>query len=219
MYKLRVLLCVCLLIGAPITGSVSADYVSTTSPLDSSLGDKTQQSLPSSSVDQSVTSTPTPTPAPPAPAPTPTPTATDTPAPTPTETPNPNPSEPDEIPPRINTVSFDNDSVSPGETLIVTLSASDASRIVDAEVNLRAPGIPFGFEGGENELTLSRFERSGFDQDNIRLQTIVSDRLVNATYSDIEITLTDAEGNTNSTFISQSLNIDNPSLDPEYPRP
>ena len=198
MSKWHVLLCVCLLIGAPATGSVSAsaDSASTVPSLASSTGDRTQPSLPSSEVAQSGTSTPTPT-----------------------ETPTPTPSLPDEDPPQLNNVSIINDSVASGDTLIVALNASDASRIVDIEVNLRRQNIPFGFEGGESELTLSRFDRSGFNQDSITLQTTVPNRLVNGTYSDIDIEITDAEGNTEDFFPSTNVDVSNPSVDPETSPP
>lgn len=103
--------------------------------------------------------------------------------------------------PTVNDGTILNDTVTPGDELVVNASGTDASNIVEARVRLDLEGsnIPYGIDQGSNgTFVLERFNRSGLNKSDIRFNTTISESRIDGTYELQEVTLTDAAGNERS---------------------
>jgi hypothetical protein len=117
-----------------------------------------------------------------------------------------------------------NDSVAPGDTLVIEANATDESSLIEAyvELDLRNNNIPYETRDGPNgSFVLSEFNRSGLGTSGVRFETTVSDTRINGTYELYRVGFIDAAGNQNESYQNSwdSVEISNPTVEPEDDAP
>lgn len=117
--------------------------------------------------------------------------------------------------PFITNATILNDSVAPGDTLVVEANATDESALIEAYVDLRLTDydIPYQTRRGPNgSFVLSEFNRSGLGDSGVRFETTISDARINGTYELDKVTFIDAAGNQNDSYLypEPTVNISTP---------